>query len=392
MPSRIAAIRLESLPSAPFYAGFVIAGMATVLLGPILPVLRARWSLTDFQAGSLFATQFTGSTLGAILASHFRRGSLLFGYASVAAGLATLALGNYEVIMLAFALVGVGLGSATTATNLTFGTERPEQRGAMLTRVNLFWGIGAVSCPPFVSAAVDPGTLRLVLLGLSFSALAVFGALTLFLRRRKAAEPDRKSIPNSAGRLSPPVFILFSLLLFLYVGAETCISGWIATYIHRFDFLSPERSSLYVSAFWISIVLGRAVTPTLSRRVSEFAILMAGLLAALVGVSILLFPHGASVSLAAVALAGLGCAPIFPLTVARLLARIGYSRHVGWIFAICGSGGAVLPWVTGLYSAHLGSLRGAFVVPLAAMAGVLLLALTDRVLPIGHTEPRVVLP
>lgn len=130
MPSRVAVIRLESLPSAPFYAGFVIAGMATVLLGPILPMLSARWSLTDFQAGSLFATQFTGSTLGAILASHFRRGCLLFGYASVAAGLAALALGNYAVIMLAFALVGVGLGSATTATNLTLarsGLSREAQ-------------------------------------------------------------------------------------------------------------------------------------------------------------------------------------------------------------------------------------------------------------------------
>ena len=366
--------------------------MATVLLGPILPVLSARWSLTDFQAGSLFATQFTGSTLGAILASHFRRGCLLFGYASVAAGLAALALGNYAVIMLAFALVGVGLGSATTATNLTFGTERPEQRGAMLTRVNLFWGIGAVSCPPFISAAVGPGTLRLLLLGLSFSALAVFVALTLFLGRRKTAEPDWKSIANSAGRLSPLVFILFSLLLFLYVGAETCISGWIATYIHRFDFLSPERSSLYVSAFWISIVLGRAVTPTLVKARLGIRHIDVGIVRGARWRIHLVFPHGASVSLAAVALAGLGCAPIFPLTVARLLARIGYSRHVGWIFAICGSGGAVLPWVTGLYSAHLGSLRGAFVVPLAAMAGVLLLALTDRALPVVRTAPGLVLP
>src|SRR5579862_9295860 len=145
MPSRLAAIRLGSLPAAPFYAGFVIAGMATVLLGPILPVLSARWSLSDFEAGSLFATQFAASTLGAILASHFRRGCLIFGYAAVAAGLAALALGERGIVLLAFGLLGVGLGSATTATNLTFGTEQPSQRGALLTRVNLFWGIGAVS-------------------------------------------------------------------------------------------------------------------------------------------------------------------------------------------------------------------------------------------------------
>ena len=393
MPSRSAAIRLESLPAAPFYAGFVIAGMATVLLGPILPALSARWSLSDFQAGSLFATQFTASTLGAILASHFRRGCLSFGYASVAAGLAGLAQGgDYGIALLALALLGVGLGSATTATNLTFGTEQPEHRGAMLTRVNLFWGIGAVSCPPFISAAVGPGTLRLLLLALSLCALSVFGSLAWLLWRKQGAEVHEESKAHPSGRLSPAIFILFSLILFLYVGGETSVSGWIATYVHRFELLSPERSSLYVSAFWIAIVLGRLLTPLLVRRVSEFAVLLAGLLCALAGISALLFAQGTLASLLSVALTGVGCAPIFPLAVARLLARIGYSRHVGWIFAICGSGGAVLPWVTGLASAHLGSLRNAFVVPLAAMVGVLLLGPIERALPVGHSEPRVVLP
>src|ERR1700751_1259518 len=154
----------HSLLSAPFYAGFVMAGMATVLLGPLLPILGARWSLTDLQAGSVFAVQFTASAVAAGLASYFSRACLIFGYASVALGFAALSLANYQIALLAFALVGLGLGSATTATNLLFGTERPNMRGVMLTRVNLFWGLGAVCCPPFVAAAIAPNTLRLVLL------------------------------------------------------------------------------------------------------------------------------------------------------------------------------------------------------------------------------------
>src|SRR5271165_4171631 len=122
MPPRAAASRLESLSVVPYYVGFVIAGMATVLLGAILPVLSARWSLTDLQAGSLFAAQFTASALGAILASHFRYRCLVFGYAAVAAGLAALALGNYVVVMSAVARLGMGLAPPTTATNRTFDT------------------------------------------------------------------------------------------------------------------------------------------------------------------------------------------------------------------------------------------------------------------------------
>jgi len=375
MPPRTTASRLGSLSVAPYYIGFVVAGMATVLLGAILPVLSARWSLTDLQAGSLFAAQFTASALGAILASHFRYRCLVFGYASIAAGLAALALGNYAVVLVAFALLGIGLGAATTATNLIFGTKHPNQRGALLVRVNFFWGIGAVSCPPFVAVAVRPEMLRLLLLVLSLGALAVFAAFAPLLRLKNISEPDDRGLTGEKPDLM--IFLLFSLLLFLYVGGETSISGWVATYAHRFGNLSPAHSSLFVSAFWLCIVLGRGAVPLLVRFIPDLAVLLAGVIAALLGISLLLFPQSAAIILATVGLTGFGCAPIFPLAVARLLTRIGDSRHAGWIFAVCGSGAAVLPWLTGLLSAHTGSLRTAFIVPLAAMGGVLLLILVE---------------
>jgi MFS transporter, FHS family, glucose/mannose:H+ symporter len=375
----------QSLLAAPLYAGFVIAGMATVLLGPILPILSTRWSLTDLQSGSLFAVQFTASTIGAVLASYFSRACLIFGYATVALGFAALALANYHVALLAFALLGAGLGSSTTATNLLFGTERPNMRGVMLTRVNLFWGVGAVCCPPFIAAAIFPDTLRLVLLTLSIAALAVFTAVIVLLSRDGRPGDGRTQV-NRVSRLSPSVFVLFSVLLFLYVGGETSIFGWIATYASRYDGLDPGSAGLLVSAFWIAIVFGRALTPLLVSRTSEFTVLTAGIIAALCGIASLLFPQTPSLTLAAVAVTGMGCAPVFPLAVARLLTRIGFSRHAGWIFAICGAGAAVLPWATGLYSAHMGSLRSAFVLPLAAMIGVLLLVLIEKLLPVHRAQ------
>ncbi|MBV8675438.1 MAG: MFS transporter [Acidobacteriaceae bacterium] len=378
--------RPQSLLGAPFYAGFVLSGMATVLLGPLLPILGTRWSLTDLQAGLLFAVQFTASTFGAVLASYFSRSCLIFGYASVALGFAALALADYHVALLAFVLLGVGLGSSTTATNLLFGTARPKMRGVMLTRVNLFWGIGAVCCPPFIAASVAPETLRLVLLTLSLGAFAVFGAVIILLSRR-AERGYVRSQPDQVSRLSPSVFVLFSALLFLYVGGETSIFGWIGTYASRYDGLDPGSAGLLVSAFWIAIVFGRALTPLLVKRASEFAVLTAGVIAAICGIASLLFGQTSSMTLIAVAVTGMGCAPVFPLTVARLLARIGLSRHAGWIFAICGAGAAVLPWTTGLYSAHAGSLRTAFVVPLAALAAVLILVLIERVLPLERSKP-----
>ena len=389
MPRHRAASRLEPLSATPFYFGFIVAGMATVLLGPILPILSTRWQLTDLQAGTLFAAQFAASAVGAVVASHFRHRCVVFGYASVAAGLAALALGNYGVVLLAFALLGIGLGSATTATNLIFGTKHPSQRGILLTRVNFFWGIGAVFGPQFVAIADRAGMLRILVLGLSLSALAVFAAFTPLLRFKEDRQQAQTEHSGVSEKPDLPIFVLFSLLLFLYVGGETVISGWIATYAYRFANFSPAQSSFFVSVFWLAIVLSRAALPLFLRFVSELTVLFAGVIAALTGISILLFPHPAAISLASVAFAGVGCAPVFPLATARLLARIGDSRHAGWVFAICGSGAAVLPWLTGLLSAHTGSLRAAFIVPLTAMAGVLLLVFVESMLPLPRSGKNV---
>ncbi len=388
IPSRVTLSRFESLPAAPFYVGIILAGIATVIAGPILPVLSARWSLTDLQAGSLFTMQFAASTIGSVLSSHFRRYCVVLGYASIAAGFAALTLGGYAAALAAFALIGIGVGSAITATNLIFGTEYPNRRGALLAWVNFYWGVGAISCPQFVALAERTHSIQRLLWGLCFIALAVFAVFTPLLRSKKSGESFAQKQKQADEAINLPIFLLFSLLLFLYIGVETSIAGWTATYAHRFANLGPERSSLLVSAFWLSIVVGRVALSLLLKFFSELTMLFAALISAVVGILLLLLlsPHTLSANLGAIALCGFGCAPVFPLAVARLLSRVGRSRHSGWIFAICGSGGAVLPWLMGFVSVHTGSLRTAFSVPLAAIAGIMLLVLIERTIPRHSTD------
>src|SRR5690348_2020736 len=66
--------------------GFALTGAGTVTLGVILPVLSARWALSDEAAGFLFLLQFLGSTLGAVFTGANRRLALRCGYALLAAG------------------------------------------------------------------------------------------------------------------------------------------------------------------------------------------------------------------------------------------------------------------------------------------------------------------
>ena len=380
MTLRKGAPRFESLPAAQYYFAIVICGFVTVLLGPVLPVLAAEWHLTDVQGGWLFAMQFLSSTAGAAISSYFPRKSAAWGMASVCAGMSMLLAGHYGGALSGFGLIGVGTGLTVSSTNLIFGTEYPEQRGTLLTRVNLSWGIGAVLAPELVALAEKTHRMRMFLLLLALMAALSFVLLTALQWAEKAKEQTAKSTVDPDAHVGLFVFVLFSVMLFLYVGAETTIAGWVATYAHRLSGLSVERASLLVSLFWVALLLGRWMVVGLLRRLAEPAILLGGLTLAMSGVAMLLLLHGAWTVLPAVVAAGLGCAPIFPLSVSRMLARTGRSRHVGWVFAICGAGGGVVPWLTGLISQHGSGLRAAFAVPLAALAGVLGCALAEGVL------------
>ncbi|MGA7524765.1 MAG: MFS transporter, partial [Acidobacteriaceae bacterium] len=297
---------------------------------------------------------------------------------TLASEMAPPALGH-ALALAAFALIGLGIGLSVTATNLYVGSAAEEthrgDRARGLSIVNLWWGIGAVACPWLIAGTEGGEWLRAFLLLVALGAAFMFFGLSPQLRiaERRSLTTTRDSLAQDAGLLA-----FFAVLLFLYVGVENTISGWITTYAHRFSGLSVEDASLLVSLFWIALLTGRALGSAALRRVPERAVLLPSLVLALLAVTVLLEPHSRGVVLAAVALAGAGFGPVFPLGVARLLGRVSDHRNTGWVFAMCASGGAVLPWLTGLVSTRTGSLRLGFAVAVSAVAAILVLALLEN--------------
>ena len=376
--------------------GFVVCGIVTVLPGPLLPVMAAKWGLRDVQSGGFFTAVFAASTVGAIFSPHRLRRNLPLGYALMSAGVLVLTVASstaqptpgHSLALAAFALIGLGIGLSVTATNLYVGSAAEEtrrgDRARGLSIVNLWWGIGAVACPWIIAGSEGEGWVRTFLLLVALSSAGVFFGLSPQLRVGEAPSlvPTRTSLAQDSGLLA-----FFAVLLFLYVGVENTVGGWITTYAHRFSGLSLENASLLVSLFWIALLIGRALGSAALRRLPERVVLLGSLAIALVAVAVLLEPHATGVVLAAVALAGAGFGPVFPLGVARLLARVSDHRNTGWVFAMCASGGAVLPWLTGLVSTRTESLRLGFAVAVGSVAAILVLALLET--SILRTRPQV---
>src|ERR1700679_4190763 len=87
-------------------AGFLLAGLGTVLLGPIMPTLLHDWRLTDQQGGLLLAAKFVGAFLGGVLVPRQLRFGVLGGMGFACAGFGAFALSGGLLSGAACLLVG----------------------------------------------------------------------------------------------------------------------------------------------------------------------------------------------------------------------------------------------------------------------------------------------
>jgi fucose permease len=365
-------------PITLIYSGFVLAGVVTILLGPILPFLISRWSLTDERAGLFFTFQFCGNLIGIASLGTLvsRRGyGLTFaaGFTLIALGIAGLNLGNELACLFCTAVFGCGLGLILPGANLWVAEVAASRRASALSILNLAWGIGAVACPALLLFAQRAHRLSFALFGIAgFSAL-----LAIIIAAKNIEPPSHENI--GAGRIAarPEVtrstaFALGSLF-FLYIGTEGCVGGWTASLAKRMGTTAGNLWQLTPMFFWAGLLAGRAMAPLMLRRVAEKTLLITGLILAGGFNGALLWAstfRGAAICVAAT---GLGLSCIYPLVVSQMVGRYGKdAKHTRSImFALASLGGATMPALVGFTSTHAGSLRAGLLVPFIACLAML---------------------
>jgi FHS family glucose/mannose:H+ symporter-like MFS transporter len=358
-------------------AGFLLAGLGTVMLGPILPSLLHDWRLTDQQGGLLLAAKFVGSFLGGVSVPGRLRFGVLGGMVFACVGFGAFALSGGLASGAACLFVGgFGLGQIIASTNIVVGRRYREHTGSALASVNFFWSLGAVACG-LIAAAVMP---RFHLRGplLTFAGMFLVIGLGGFLSPSHGSASEGEDLVSDAESLPVRALVRFAVLLFLYGGLETCMTGWLTTYTLRFSDVRLMGGQSAIVLLWSALTVGRAVSSAALRVMREATLQRIGLgLSALLIGALVTTRHGPLLSLYCVLL-GLSLAPFFPTTFALLMKRRPTAREAGFILAVSGLGAALFPWLMGFVSTLSGSLRVAMVVPLALSLALLLLSLSSE--------------
>ena len=354
---------------------FFLSGIATVLIGQVLPVLIRKFSLNDLEAGYFFPAQFAGSLVGTFLTKYFGRSGKFFvattvGCVLMASGILLMNSSFFASCLVGFAINGLGIGLTLPSINLLILEMTEAGTAAALSLLNFCWGAGAIVSKPFVDYVGTPESIFLPTLALAIALFLLMGILITLPHSSRPYEPGAEVPTTSTTRIwATPLAWTLAAFNFIHVGFESGIGGWMTTYADRLDptsaskFLSPTL--LYFSFF----VLGRAVVPIVFKYIAENRMLICSLIGIAVGLLIALTAADPLQLGIGASITGFGTSTVFPTNVSRFARSFGpeASRRATPFFIAGTLGSALLSWLIGYLSNQLGSLRLAMFVLLTSI-------------------------
>jgi FHS family glucose/mannose:H+ symporter-like MFS transporter len=370
------------------FAGFVLLGIPTVIIGPVLPVFISRWSLNDSQAGLFFTVQFSASLCGVWITTGLTswrgyRPGLFIGYLLTGAGLALLNAPTHAVALVATAAFGLGYGIVVPPTNLSAAEAGGERSAGLVSLLNFAWGVGAVACSPLILLALRHHFLPALLFTIAFCSVFLAGSFLFvpFPADKHASLAKPSSAASSIPTLS--VTIGVAALFFIYVGIETSVGGWAAEHAKRLAGHATSMSTMAPMFFYAGLMIGRAVASLVLTHLHAGKVAFTALGLTTLGIAVVIAASSQRTAIGGLATAGFGCASIYPIYISWFSNWYGAAarRLGGVVFSMASLGGSALPWLVGFVSMRASSLRVGLLVPLAGcfvMAGILALLHRQR--------------
>jgi len=364
------------------YASFVLVGWTGLLVPSYLRVIQGEFDRTDAEFGLVylvFALMFAvGAVSGGLIAERIGRQVVLpAAGVLLALGLVTLtAAPTWTVFVIGAGLAGGSTGTVDAVVNSVVMDLSVSGHGSGLTRLHLFYSIGALAAPLAVGLLAGAGIgWRPVAAATAIAGLAIALPLRrvgLVPRRRRAsvdpaaAGQPRTGEPQAGIRLALKLAMAaLAVGIACYVAAEAGVTSWLVGYLAE----EPMSvATLALSLFWMGLAAGRLVAsriadrfdPTAFTATFAFAAALA-LLAAITG------PPGV-LRIGLLMAAGFAFGPVYPMimTVAGSLFPHRAAAISGALTAAGVAGSVSYPALMGVISelAGLG----------AAMAGAAMLA------------------
>ena len=326
--------------------GMLLFGIGLITLGSVASDLKSRFSFDGLEAGMLFSILPVGILVGSLL---FGRLADKYGYKIV---LITSCIGmflgfegiafasSFDLLKVCIFIFGVCGGSINGATNALVSDISTENKGANLSLLGVFFGIGALGMPLLLGVLESRFKVYQVVAGIGLLTLGV-GIFYLFVRFPLAKEQQGLTEIKSLPFFRNSFLILIAFFLFCQSGFEAIINNWTTTYLTVIQ-SSTESNALYALSLHIAgMIVMRILIGTAFRSMSQVTIMWVSLILLLLGTLMLQVGLSFTLSVAGLVLLGAGVAAGFPVMLGFVgdvyFARSGAAFSFVMVIALIGN-------------------------------------------------------
>lgn len=297
--------------------GMLLFGIGLLTLGSVLPDLMIKHSLDAVGAGTLFSIMPLGIIGGSLLFGpvcdrYGYKTLLVISSLLMFAGFEGLALtGTTGLLVISVLIIGLGGGAINGATNAVVADISTTGKGADLSLLGVFFGIGALGMPLLLSILEKSVDFEVIISATGFLTLAaaIIFFLVVFPPAKQSGGISMKMIN---GLVRDGVILFVAFFLFFQSAFEGLINNWTTTYL--IDQLSVSQGSALIalSSYVAGMTVMRLLIGSVFRKVTEKRLLFSSFVIILAALVIIRFSGSIILSAAAFALLGAGLAAGFP--------------------------------------------------------------------------------
>jgi MFS transporter, FHS family, glucose/mannose:H+ symporter len=341
--------------------GMLLFGICLITLGSIAPDLKIKFQLNDISAGTLFSILPIGILGGSLLFGPVcdRYGYkliLILSCAGMCAGFEGIAFAaSLSFLKASVFIFGFCAGIINGATNAVVSDISTQAKGANLSLLGVFFGIGALGMPFLLAVLKSYFSSFQILSGIGWLMLAVgiFYSLVKFPPSKKALG---FAFAKTKNLFKEKYLILIALFLLFQGCMETIFNNWTTTYFTR-HLLIAESNALYaLSLFVVGMTVMRLLIGSVFRKIQPSALMFASLVIILSGILLIHFGQAFYLPVTGLILVGVGLAAGFPIMLG--LAGNRYAAQSGvafsFIFTIGLTGNMLVNYLMGIVADKFG--------------------------------------
>ena len=312
-------------------------GMTLITLGSILPSLTIKFESHGLNKGILVSILPIGILTGSLVFGPFvdRYGYKLLLIISVlisAFSLEGLAFTpSLPLLYLCIFFTGFGGGIINGGTSALVADISAENKGANLSLLGVFFGIGALGMPLLLGILSKYFQYTTILAAVGFFMIlpVIYFLFILFPIPKQA-----QGFPLKEGvkLLKQPALLLTGFFLFFQSGVEALSNNWTTTFLQHKLKITNEAALYALSFSVVGLTVARLLLGSLLKKISSFTVMLASLFLVITGSLVLMYTHSYNIAFASLIITGVGLAAGFPV----ILGYVGqlYAHLSGTAFSI----------------------------------------------------------